>query len=212
MPKHLLSNMRKNTALLMNRILFIFFLILSHICMSQEFNAGAVIGLNTSQVSGDGLGGFNKVGLSIGGFINRKFNSLQAQMELKYVQKGSRELINEDTYNDGYKFQLNYIEVPLLIKKRIQKNTMGEIGFSFGQLLNWHESYNGIDENRIDVKKIEYSILIGLEYKITEKIYANTRISNSISPIRPHVSNQTYKWNKGQYNTSIAFSIYYEIR
>ena len=180
--------------------------------MSQEFNAGPVIGLNTSQVSGDGLGGFNKVGLSIGGFINRKFNVLQAQMELKYIQKGSRELINEDTYNDGYKFQLNYIEVPLLIKKRIKKNTMGEIGFSFGHLLNWYESYNGIDENGIDVKKIEYSMLIGFEYNITGKIYANTRISNSISPIRPHVSNQTYKWNKGQYNTSIAFSIYYEIR
>ena len=89
---------------------------------------------------------------------------------------------------------------------------MGEIGFSLGKLLNWNESYNGIDENGIDVKRIEYSILIGIEYQLTEKIYANTRISNSISPIRPHASNQTYKWNKGQYNTSIAFSIYYKLR
>ncbi len=204
--------MLKNTALLMNRILFIFFLILSHICVAQEFNAGPIIGLNTSQISGDGLGGFNKIGLNIGGFINRSFNGLQAQMELKYVQKGSRELINEGTYNDGYKFQINYIEVPISIKKNIQKKTMAEIGFSLGHLLNWNESYNGIDENGIDVKRIEYSILIGIEYELTERIYANTRISNSISPIRPHASNQTYKWNKGQYNTSIAFSIYYKLR
>ena len=61
----------------------------------------------------------------------------------------------------------------------------------------------------LDLNKIEYSVHIGLEYKINTNLYFNTRLSNSISPIRPHSVSQIHRWNKGQYNTSISFVIYY---
>ena len=55
----------------MNKII-ILFLLLSGVCLSQDFRAGAIIGMNTSQVSGDNLAGFNKLGIRVGGFVNKE--------------------------------------------------------------------------------------------------------------------------------------------
>ena len=95
--------------------------------------------------------------------------------------------------------------------ERFCKSNNIEFGFAIGYLLNWSEKYNGVDEYGANVNKLEYSIHIGGEYKIYNNLYFNTRISNSIFPIRPHISGETYKWNKGQYNTSISFAINYHI-
>ena len=121
----------------MNKILG-FFLFLSGCCISQNFNAGPIIGINTSQVSFDNLAGFNKIGLRMGAFVNRNFNKFDGQIELQYINKGSREKINNNTYNQGYRFQLNYIEIPISIKKTIYKNMDTELG---GSMSTFSESY-----------------------------------------------------------------------
>ena len=210
-----LLSMFKNIILFMNKIVVFFFILASSFCYSQDFNAGTIIGINTSQVSGDNLSGFNKLGLRIGGFVTREFRNFDGQIELQYINKGSRELIAQNTYNEGYKFQVNYIEIPISIKKTISKNSHVELGFSIGHLLNWIEEYDGIDDYGIDIKKIEYSCHIGFQYKINPNLYFNSRFSNSLSPIRPHSLSQhnsdsnVYQWNRGQYNTSISFVIKY---
>ena len=66
----------------------IFFLIILFIFQfnssAQEFNAGILSGLSTTQVSGDNLAGYNKAGLIIGGFVNRDISqSLALQIEMK---------------------------------------------------------------------------------------------------------------------------------
>ena len=59
--------------------------------------------------------------------------------------------------------------------------------------------------------KYDFSIFAGVNYKLTPKFILNTKISNSIIAIRPHISNVTQGINKGQYNTMLSFSIYYQI-
>jgi len=193
----------------MNRILCYLLFALPIIAESQNINAGSIIGLNTSQVSGDNLSGFNKFGIRFGGFVNGDFNKFNMQIELQYVNKGSRETIKEDMYNEGYKFQVNYIEMPLLINKIIYKNTSIETGLVIGYLLNWSETYDNLDSSGIDINQTEYSFLIGFTQKIADKLYLNSRFSSSITPIRDHFSGQTIGLNKGQYNTSISFALYY---
>ena len=199
--------MLKNNKLVIIKIIICFLLITS--CYSQNFNTGAIVGINTSQVSGDNLSGFNQFGLRIGGFINKKLKNFNGQIDLQYIQKGSRSLIDQDTFQEGYKFQLNYIEIPISIQQGIQKKTEIELGVAVSYLLGWSETYNTADDYGIDVKNIEYSLHFGIIYNISENLYFNSRISNSISPIRPHTSGQTYQWNKGQYNTSISFGLLY---
>ena len=194
---------------MMNRILCYLLLFLPILAKSQNINAGSIIGINTSQVSGDNLSGFNKFGLRTGGFIHAEFNNFDIKIELEYINKGSRETIKEDMYNEGYKFQVNYIEMPLLINKIIYRNTSIEAGLIIGYLLKWSETYNNIDSSGLDVNKTEYSFLIGCTQKIANKLYLNSRFSSSIIPIRDHFSRQTIGLNKGQYNTSISFALHY---
>ena len=89
-------------------------------CYCQEFEGGVILGLSTSQVSGDDLAGFNKAGLVFGGFTNRILSNRNSlQLEIVYIQKGSRnpDMINEESenYNKPY-INLSYIEVPMLLK------------------------------------------------------------------------------------------------
>lgn len=193
----------------MNRGLIFFFFTFTTFSFSQNFDAGLIVGINTSQVSGDNLSGFNKLGVKMGGFVNRKFNSFTAQLELQYINKGSREVTNDDTHQEQYKFQLNYIQIPCMIKTSIYKNIDVEVGASIAYLLNWTEKINGYESLGIDVNKLEYNTHIGVDYKINRTLSINTRLSNSITPIRPHASGKTYRWNKGQYNTCLSFVLCY---
>ncbi|MFM8917100.1 MAG: hypothetical protein ACKOGP_05095 [Bacteroidota bacterium] len=36
-----------------------------------------------------------------------------------------------------------------------------------------------------------------------------SRFETSLLPIRPHLSGQTYQWNRGQYNTVLLFALQY---
>ena len=197
--------------LIMNRYI-IYLLFLPILSIAQNFNAGPIIGFNTSQVSGDNLSGFNKIGVRCGGFVSYNLKKIDIQIELQYINKGSRKAIQENTYNEGYRFAVNYIEIPLLIKKSIYKKTMIETGFQVGSLLNWEETCDGIDCSGLEVKKVEYSIIIGFSRMITNRLYLNSRLCNSIIPIREHFLGQTQNINsKGQYNTSISFAISYDL-
>ena len=106
--------------------LVIILIIISNATLSQTFDLGLIGGINTSQVSGDGLGGYNKLGLRIGGFIKKELDHFNTQIELLYINKGSRSmaLINNDySYIDNYILKLNYVEIPIIIEKKIYKYT-----------------------------------------------------------------------------------------
>ena len=44
--------------------------ILTNNCNAQNFGGGLIVGVSTSQVAGDRLGGFNKIGLLAGAYTN----------------------------------------------------------------------------------------------------------------------------------------------
>ena len=178
---------------------------------SQNFSAGLILGVNTSQVSGDNLSGFNKLSFKAGGAVIKNINSLIGQLELIYIKKGSREIIVSDMYEEGYNLSINYIEIPCLLKYKIKDKIYVETGLGLGYVLGWTEKVNGYETLGLDVSLMEYNFYLGFNYEIQKNIHLNSRFSNSIAPIRPHSSGQTYRLNKGQYNTCISFCLYYYI-
>ena len=51
---------------------------------AQSFGGGIIAGASTSQVAGDMLGGFNKIGLLAGAYTNLKIKeNLKLQLEIK---------------------------------------------------------------------------------------------------------------------------------
>jgi len=193
--------------------------ILTYNTNAQSFGGGIIAGASTSQVAGDLLGGFNKIGILAGAYTNLKVKEiLSFQFEISYITKGSR---NPNIYESNHpnyekiEITLSYIEMPLTINLQQKEN----LGVEFGIIpaFNISATLNSADAKNISVpnpqyKKYDLGVCAGINYHITDNIILNTRISNSIIPIRPHTSGATNGWNRGQYNTVLSFAIHYKIR
>jgi hypothetical protein len=176
---------------------------------AQNFDGGIIAGASTSQVAGDMLGGFNKIGLLAGVYTNLKIKeNLKVQLEITYIEKGSRNPnLHKSTIQE---ITLSYVEVPISINLQ-QKESLGvELGilpaFIMSSKMNDYFSEIEIDPS---FEKYDFGIFAGINYHLSKKIILNSRISNSIIPIRPHVSGATDGWNKGQYNTVLSFALHY---
>ena len=178
---------------------------------AQNFGGGLILGLSTSQVSGDYLGGFNKAGLLVGGFIDLQLSkTLKGQMEMTFIQKGSNNPnMNENNYSD---INLSYVEIPFLLKY-LQSSTIaieGGIETAFLISASDNDIYGQISGSSTrEFNTTDISIFIGMDYSINPRLILNSRISNSIIPIRAHASGATFQLNKGQYNSVLSFSLHY---
>ena len=176
---------------------------------AQKFGGGIIAGASTSQVAGDMLGGFNKIGLLAGVYTNLKIKEdLQLQLEIIYIEKGSR---NPNLHkNTIQEITLSYVEIPISINLQQKENLGIELGilpaFIMSSKMNDYFSEIEIDPS---FEKYDFGIFAGINYHLSKKLILNSRISNSIIPIRPHVSGATNGWNKGQYNTVLSFALHY---
>lgn len=185
----------------------------SLIGVSQDFNGGLLGGIAATEISGDRLSGPNKAGIYAGAWVNRYFSLRSSvQMELNYIQKGSR--ANPDSTNnyESYLLRLSYIELPVHYRYDFAERATLEAGLSLGVLIHSYEEANGYEwVSGPDFKTTDLSLNIGIFYTIMENLRINVRYSNSILAVRPHSQGQTYRWNKGQYNEVLSFVLFYQL-
>ena len=136
-------------------VLFLLFAFWLTVCAQDRppvgtFKGGVLAGATTSQISGDNLAGFHKLGAMAGVFANcvlveqPKFG-LKLQMEMDFVMKGSHSFSRSgQAVNPMAKYVLNlgYIEVPVLLRFRIARITIRnssdfefELGPAFGGIV-----------------------------------------------------------------------------
>lgn len=183
----------------------------SEAVFAQErvFSIGVVAGLNTSQISGDNLAGFNKIGLYSGIYTNVKINEeLEFQIETCFSQKGSKRNANPakgDYYS--YRLNINYIDIPVFVRFR-ERNFIGEIGPCFSYFISHTEEDNlgNIIYLNRPFSQFELSGFIGLGYHlIPDKVVFSVRINNSLLPVRQHFFGSQFRLNRGQYNAVLNF-------
>jgi hypothetical protein len=176
----------------------------------RNFKGGVVFGGVTSQISGDGLGGWDKFGITAGAWVNVPFSErVSATMGMKYINKGSRTKIDTITFNT-FGYYLNYIEVPLWFSYAPSKKEPDRLVVNFGPyagyLFNQKIIANGFD---YDVNPRFESIDVGLEFGvsfwITPKFSVNFMTSSSVLPTRPNPSqvNPLSYYEKGNYNQTL---------
>ncbi len=179
---------------------------------AQKFNGGVLGGLAAAEVSGDRLEGPNKAGIYAGFFVNRYFSDRSSiQMELEFIQKGSRKNPDTNSY-DTYLLRLNYVEMPIHYKYDFHEKGTLEVGLALGFLVHDKELADGYDwVSANEFQRIDFSFNIGAYFRIIENLLINVRYSNSILAIRPHIGSTTYRWNRGQYNEVLSFTLHYII-
>ena len=192
--------------------LFLFFILFPFIIYSQTFNGGVLAGLSASQLDGDNWGGYHKAGVCVGVYTNAKLNNyIDAQIELRYTQKGSNS--NSEENETFYISKLNYIELPVFLKYNFLNKFSANIGITAGYLQKATEDKDGIGDEPADPEfdPFEFSGLLGVEYKIIDQLFFNVRFNYSILAVRDHPGDQTFFLNKGQYNNVLTFTLYYQI-
>ena len=114
-----------------------------YVADSERFNAGVIIGFNTSQLDGDFFTGYNKNGLT-GGLkgIVKLTPRLDFNMEFLYSKKGSTIFagnFNGTTPLKDRTIDLTYIDVPFLFKWMLENDASSwhiEGGLIYSRLIN----------------------------------------------------------------------------
>ena len=200
-----------------------FILILLCLCAfedlsAQNFRGGLRVGLTTTQMSGDELGGFHKLGAYAGGFVNWRFVQNEhwaIQLEINFVMKGSSAFLKADKNgNIGQKYVLTlyYMEVPFLAKYRIVKGLEVEFGPVFSVLLHGVEKdANGVMPGRMPFRFYEIALMGGVSYLFKEHYGLSLRYVNSIVPVRVNDGNHSMRYlTKKQFSSELAFSFFYQ--
>lgn len=184
---------------------------------NERFNLVLSAGGVGTQVDGDMLGGYDKLGAFAGIYLNKKIGEKSAvDFGLTYVQKGSRKNVSIDDPS-YYLLRLNYVELPLMFSINYKKKYRFEGGLSFAYLFKSHEENSQVGLIDNPFKSYDFCYNVGFGYRITERFYSNLRYSYSLLPIRDFQGNAyrgnfwTRMFNKGLYNNLLQVSINYII-
>jgi len=182
---------------------------------AQKFNGGAMIGLAATQVAGDKYSGFNKAGPIAGFFVNLEASPHSTfQMELYYIQKGSRDNANavEEDY-DSYLLRLNYIEMPLLYQYHLGWFAI-QAGPSVAFTMSGYEETNGEEVGADDFALATFQIHFGVVFTIAENWKIDIRTNNSLTNLRNETHTgqvrRIFPNNYGQFNDVLQITFAYQ--
>ncbi len=193
-------------------IITIFTFIQSH---AQKFKAGLNFGTTATQVTGDNLAGFNKIGVFGGMYVFLPIkNDNKLMMEFDFIQKGSRQNANPNQgIYDSYLMRLNYLEVPLIYEYNYRNFVGFQGGISLAFLISASEkdSYGTITPDLTEpyFKKTDLSYFAGFRFKIKKDWGFLFRYSYSIIPMRSGPLLQSIYYHSGMYNNVIITSLQY---
>jgi hypothetical protein len=204
----------------MKRCFYFLILLLPLSGFTQKFNGGILLGGDISQVDGDTWDGYYKVGLIGGGFVSLQVSPHSSfQMELEYIQKGSRKNSDpEKGDNTMYLLRLHYIEIPLLYQYTFARRFSAEIGPAADITIgSYEETENGEVTNTVPLRPVTLCGIIGVSGYITHHLKANFRFNYSLISIRdatapypPGYRKILFEW--GQYNNVLSLSFSWDFK
>jgi hypothetical protein len=164
---------------------------------AQRFSAGLLGGLNASQIDGDNLAGFDKVGLTGGILTTMEFESpFRMNMEFLYSERGSRPDIFNPEYDPDIEISLKYVELPVYVSLGDWWQEEGEYykvsvhgGLSYGRLLNAKTTdyYNSAEESYDQLVQYfsenDLSWLLGMSLRMSKSWGITARYSRGIIPL-----------------------------
>lgn len=198
---------------------FLFFmLILNTITLrAQQFNAGIMAGGVTSQVDGDTYDGYHKWGELGGGYVCLQISPHSSfQMELEYIQKGSRRVDTTSMGGNEYLLRLHYIEVPVLYQYTFKKRFYFEAGPAADITIGSLEIINGLQPaSTVPLRPVTFTGIFGFGAYLTRHLRINVRSNYSLNSLRNVNTASYYRrilFEKGQYNNVLSLSLLWDFK
>jgi len=193
---------------------------------AQRFLGAVMGGMNISQVDGDMVYGYKRVGGHIGLAailpIKKKWD---VTLETVFNQKGAYEgpQYQDSLFglllNGKYDLRLNYVEIPLMAHFTDKERYTVGAGFSYGRLVSSEEvEHDGAIPPYTDTvafNKNDFSVLADLQIRVWKQLKFNIRYSYSMAMIRERVFIDPYGIKdpnkRKQYNNMLTFRLVYVI-
>lgn len=165
-------------------ILFLVIVLVPAFAIAQKgtFKAGVVGGFNASQIDGDLLAGYNKLGLHAGGTVAVQIaERWRPSIEVLFSQQGSRSSADETLIYGAYtRYSFDYVEIPLMMNY-VDGGFMLNAGLSFSRMVRLREltvdEVDLIDVEGENINKNNFSMLAGIGYFFNENIGVELRYS-----------------------------------
>jgi hypothetical protein len=202
----------------MKRLTILIFLVIfaESFGFSQQFEGGLIGGFNASQVDGDLYKGYRKPGIALGGYVQANLSRMVfAAMELKFMQKGSRNIDSLATNGQiKYVMRLNYVDLPFYLGIRTSEKISLLVGLSPGYLLSGNE-YNdyGIfpEEDQRPFNAVDIQGLLGFRFQFTHRLFVDIRGAYSLLPIREQPGDPLWYWKSNQFNNLLSTTVLYRL-
>jgi hypothetical protein len=184
---------------------------------SQVIKGALTGGFNLTQVDGDEVYGYKRLGLTIGpAAIVPIDNRWSFSIETLFSQKGAYQRW-APAYNDTipfyYKLHLNYLDIPLMIHFEDRETITVGAGFSYGRLVGAREWEYGVQtptDTRGPYLGYDLNALVDLRFRLNGRLKFNFRYAYSMVPIRTRqYSNPGGQWTRKQYNNMLTFRLIY---
>lgn len=164
---------------------------------SQRFSAGIVGGVNASQIDGDLLAGFDKLGLTGGLKAIVNFESpFDLNIEFLFTQRGSKPDLFNPTFDPDIRIHLDYAEIPVYVslgdwwqEEDEYHKVSAHAGVSFGRLINASTfDYFNPEEESLDnlvpyFNNSDLSWLLGVSYRMNKNWGLTGRYTREITPL-----------------------------
>ena len=195
----------------MKKILPLIFSLASLICHAQNFDAGLLFGFTTSQVSGDQLTGYNKLGPRLGAFVSYPIQKkMNLQVEMQYIQKGSKKPFVKNS-PQTYSLTLHYLEIPITLNYKVKEEIYLESGIGTGYLFAFKEEDEYGDIGSHKPNRLAIDFIFGAQYLFNEKTKILLRLGNSIIPFRAGSKWGKEVFDKGQYSTVLSLTLQHQM-
>ena len=178
--------------------LLLAFFTMCHLPLSgQRFGAAVVAGTNASQIDGDMLAGFDKLGLTGGlkAIVNLE-SVFDLNVEFLFTQRGSKPDIFNPEVDPDIEVHLNYAEIPVYIslgdwwqEEDEYYKVSAHAGLSYGRLIT-ARTFDHVNTGDQDLDNLvqyfnnnDLSWLVGISYRLNKNWGLTGRYTREIIPL-----------------------------
>lgn len=183
---------------------------------AQDFNFGLQFGIVPSQVDGDGMTGYNKIGLTAGCFVTRDITKdVFLYTDLSFTMKGSKVASSKNVNFDQLEISANYIDWGIYAGYRFTDKINLKAGLIPSVLIYSNEKTPAGNESLEDEKFRAFNMLVsgGLSYHFSKHFAVNATYNYSIFSIRPgeyEVFDYDIKISNAQYHHYLNIGLMYQ--
>lgn len=174
----------------------------------QGFSGSLVAGISATQVDGDDLFGYEKLGALFGLNVTTPLSPrLDLRLGVEYIGKGSKKDVTLES-PESFKYQFDYLEMPFLLEFHFTEPFYSITGIAPAYLLSARIVENGIayDKSLYAYRKFDVPLVIGMGYRVRPRLDVRARFCYSLTYINEDPPTPR------QFNNQLDFSVAWDLQ